>query len=94
MAGRRKRGDGPLRPRQDKARMEKMTARIAVAPDEFAAMAAAFDGLRMALRHLENTRAHGGKVRRHGGDARVIAREVTDVLAARAREAEAVTHRE
>lgn len=94
MAGHRKQRDGTLRPRQDVARAHRMSARVAAAPDEFTAMAAAFDWLRMALRHLENARPHQERAPRHAGQARAIAREMTGVLASRAREAEAVTHSE
>jgi hypothetical protein len=63
-----------------------MRARVAMAPDEFTAMAAAYDWLRFELGHLARSAAHGAWVGTRTPEAKAAAREVTGWLAARAEE--------
>lgn len=73
-------------PRRDKARTERMRARLAAAPDEYAAMAAAYDWLRFAIGHLARSSYHGSPIGMRAPEARAAAREVANLLAARAEE--------
>lgn len=83
MAGRRQ---GKGRPRRDVARTARMKARVTAAPDEFSAMAAAYDWLRFELGHFARSTVHGSPIGLHAPEARAAAREVTGFLAARAEE--------
>jgi hypothetical protein len=67
-------------PRRDQARDERMRARIAGAADEFEAMTAAFDWVRVALRHLDRSAPHGQKGNPRAAEARRIASELTNEL--------------
>lgn len=69
--------------RRDKARADRMRARIAAAPDEFQAMGHAFDWLRMELQHLSNAGQHNDTSRPHAAEATATARQVTQELIAR-----------
>ena len=73
-------------PRRDQARTERMRARIAAAPDELAAMAAAYDWLRFAIVHLARSSLHGAPSGDRALEARDEARRTADWLAARAEE--------
>lgn len=76
-------GHRDSQPRRDKARAERMRARIAEAPNEFQAMGHAFDWLRMELQHLSRAGQHGDRSRPHAAEAGALARRVTGELIAR-----------
>lgn len=69
--------------RRDRARAERMRARIAAAADEFQAMGYAFDWLRAELQHLSRAGQHGDKSRPHAAEAGAVARQVMGELVAR-----------
>jgi hypothetical protein len=71
------------KPRRDRARAERMRARIASAPDEFQALGAAYDWLRMELKHLERAGTGTARTQRHTGQAAEIARRTMRELVAR-----------
>jgi hypothetical protein len=83
MAGHRS-GNG--RPRRDAARTARMRSRVDTAPDDFAAMNAAYDWLRFEVGHLGRSSAHGEVAGTHLPEARTAAREIADYLAGRAGE--------
>ena len=72
------------KPRRDQARDERMAARVAGAADEFEAMTAAFDWVRVALRHLGRSAPHGEKGNPRASEARRIAAELTHELVTQA----------
>jgi hypothetical protein len=74
------------KPRRDQTRAKRMQARVATAPDEFAAMNAAYDWLRFEVGHLARASVHGEVAGTHRPEAIALAREFANYLARRADE--------
>jgi hypothetical protein len=70
--------------RRDKARADRMRARIAAAPDEFQAMGHAFDWLRMELQHLDRCGKGTARTQKRPGEAADVAGQVMRELVAHA----------
>jgi hypothetical protein len=74
------------KPRRDQARMKRMQSRVATAPNEFAAMNAAYDWLRFEVGHLGRASSHNEVAGTHLPEARALAREFANYMAKRADE--------